>query len=205
MFGALAGGPLPVIGPPPIFPVIGNVLDRSTCPPGHWVTDGQALYPSVFANPTVPVNAPAAAGFPFGASFSAEPVLMPGRCGSTCNPFPVITTNEPIVGGKNLVFNLSGAPPGTTAIFALDFVCTTGFGIGPGCFWWLPLSFAWPITVNTITNGSGMATAGPYLLPAATCPGFVGATAYAQWAYVDTCAGSGVGITDAMHMRLSTF
>src|SRR4029078_823253 len=29
--GALAAGPLPVIGPPPIFPVIGNVLDRSTC------------------------------------------------------------------------------------------------------------------------------------------------------------------------------
>ena len=137
-----------MIGPPPIFPVIGNVLDRSTCPPGHWVTDGQFLYPSVFANPTVPCNPPAAAGFPFGASFSGEPVLMPGRCGSSCNPFPVITTNEPIVGGKNLVFNLSGAPPGTSAIFALDFVCTTGFGIGPGCFWWLPLSFAWPITVE---------------------------------------------------------
>ena len=67
------------------------------------------------------------------------------------------------------------------------------------------MSFAWPITVNTTTNGFGIATAGPYTLPAATCPGFVGATAYAQWAYVDSCSSSLVGITDAMHVRLSTF
>jgi hypothetical protein len=194
-----------VIGPPPANPCIGNVLDRSVCPPAHWVTDGNFLYPSVFANPTLALNPPAAAGFPFGASFSGEPVLLPGRCGSTCNPFPVISTNEPIVSGKNLIFQLSGAPPFTPAIFALDFVCTTGFGFGTTCLWWLPLSFTWPITVNTATNAFGFAFAGPYALPAATCPGFVGATAYAQWAYIDTCAGSGVGITDAMHLRLSTF
>jgi hypothetical protein len=205
VFGNLAGGPMPVIGPPPIQPVIGNVLDRSTCPPGHWVTDGFFLYPSVFANPTIPLNPTAAMGLAFGASASAEPVLLPGRCGSTCNPNPVITTNEPFVGGKNIVFGLSGAPPGTPAVFAADFVCVPG-GTGiASCVWWLPLSFAWPITINTVTNGFGNASAGPIPLPAATCPGLVGATGYAQWFYLDSCSSNGFGITDAMHLRLSTF
>lgn len=204
LFGNLAGGPMPVIGPPPAGIVVGNVLDRSTCPPGHWVTDGQFLYPSVFPNPTLALNPIAAFGLPFGASASAEPVLMPGRCGSSCNPFPFITTTEPICGGKNIAFGLSGAPSTTPALFALDVVCTTGFGIN-GCTWWLPTSFTWPISVSTTTNGFGMATAGPFPAPAATCPGLVGLTGYAQWIYLDSCSSSGFGMSDALHVRLSTF
>jgi hypothetical protein len=202
--GNLAGGPLPVIGPPPASIIVGNVFDRSTCPPGHWVTDGFSMYPSVFANPTIALNWNPAIGLAFGASASAEPVLMAGRCGSTCNPFPVITTDHPIVGSTPITFSLSGAPPLTTAVFALDFVCTTGLGIF-GCTWWLPPTFAWPITVTTATNGFGMASAGAFPTPVAQCPGLVGLTGYAQWFYLDGCSTSGFGMTDAMHIRLSTY
>jgi hypothetical protein len=203
--GALAGGPFPVIGPPPAPPVTGNVFDRSTCPPGYWVTNGTALYPSVFANPTIPLNPIAAFGLAFGASASAEPVLMAGRCGSTCTPFPSITTDEPICGGKNITFILSGAPPGQVAILAADPTCVPGGFSIFGCTWWLTFG-PWLITNNTNTNAFGIATAGPYPLPAATCPGNVGLTGYAQWVFLDPCpGGNGFGMTDALHLRLSTF
>ena len=87
--GVLAGGPFPVLGPPPPPPVTGNVLDRSTCPPGYWVTDGQFLYPSFFANPTIPLNPPAVIGLCFGASASAEPVSDAGTLRQHLQPVPV--------------------------------------------------------------------------------------------------------------------
>jgi hypothetical protein len=203
--GVLAGGPFPVLGPPPIPPVTGNVLDRSTCPPGYWVTNGQNLYPSIYPNPTIPLNPPAVIGLCFGASASAEPVYMPGRCGSSCNPFPFITTDQPICGGKNITFTLSSAAPNSTAMFVADTVCVPGgFGIF-GCTWWMTFG-SWPISVTTTTSPAGIANAGPFPLPAATCPGLVGLVGYAQWVFLDPCpGGNGFGMTDALHMRLSTF
>jgi hypothetical protein len=202
--GAPAAGPLPVIGPPPTVPVVGNVLDRSTCPPGYWVTNGQFLHPAVFPNPTIALAPPAIIGLAFGASASAEPVLMAGRCGSACNPFPTITTDEPICGGKNITFILANAAPLSPAMFVADTTCVPGgFGIF-GCTWWMTFG-PWAIQANPVTNGFGMATAGPYLLPAATCPGLVGFVGYAQWVFLDACSPNGFGMTDALHMRLSTF
>ena len=64
----------------------------------------------------------------------------------------------------------------------------------------------WPIPVNTNTSPVGIATAGPFPLPSATCPGLVGVVGYAQWVFLDPCpGGNGFGMTDALHMRLSTF
>jgi hypothetical protein len=206
VFGALLQGPIFPI-PGAIFSnIIGNVLDRSTCPRQVWVTDGFLLYPVGGGTP-VPLNTPASS-LPCGASFSGEPLVMRGACGSTCSPTPLIGTTEPISSGmtalKTVSFTLTGAPAGTFALFAFDFVCMGPTFVPPTCLWWLNPSPVWFYWITTTTTGSGAASTPPLLLPPATCPGFSGLVGYAQWFFIDPCAISNVGVTDALRCQLST-
>jgi hypothetical protein len=200
--GTPVGGPIPPNITGWLGPIVGNVLDRSVCPNAHYVTDGVDLWEVATGSGPYPLNPPPGT-FAVGASFSAEPVLLRGACGSICNPTVTITTTEPVVGLKPAVFTLSGAPAFTPTLFVLDFFCTPGLGLPPGCVWWMTLG-PWWFTATPATNATGDATVNLGNIPFASCPGLVGLTLYAQWFYVDTCAGNGWGITDAMHLRLST-
>ncbi len=202
---AIGGAPLspPLPTPfPPLGPIIGNVLDRSLPPPvpgALFTTDGFFLYP-IFGAPPIPIPVVGLPpGMGYGASFIAEPVLLPGAC--PCGPFSAtIGTTIPIVGSGNpLGITIAGAPPGSFAYLGLDLACGPPLPLGGLCIWWLPippLSLLGPVF---LPGGAGGLAFGPLPPP----PAFIGAVGYAQWAILCTTSASGVVLTDALHMRLS--
>jgi hypothetical protein len=185
--------------------IVGNVLDRSSCPRQVWVTDGNLLWP-VFGGPPILLN-PGLGSMAFGASFSAEPVVMRGTCGSNCYPTPIIGSTEPVASGatatKSIAFTLSGAPPNTFALLAFDFACTGPLFLPPTCLWWMTTG-GWFYSYTGITSATGTAQTAALAMPAASCPGLVGLVGYAQWFYFDTCAIGGFGVSDALHCRYSS-
>ena len=205
-FGTVLQGPIFAIPGASLGNIVGNIVDRSTCPRQMWVTDGSLLFPVGGSAPVV-LNPPLGS-LPYGASFSAEPLVLRGSCPSTCNPLAAIGTSEPVASGmsalKSLSFTLTGAPPTTFALLAFDFTCAPPTFFPPTCLWWLNTSFSWFYQfTGTTTPGGSLATPG-LLLPPAACPGLCGLTGYAQWFYIDGCASSGLSVTDALHLRLSS-
>lgn len=206
IFGALLQGPIFPIPGAILGNIVGNVLDRSTCPRQLYVTDGFQLFPVGGGNP-IALNTPAGS-LPYGASFSAEPLVLRGKCGSTCAPNPVIGTTEPIASGmtalKNVSFTLTGGAPNQFALFAFDFFCVPPTFLPPTCLWWLTTNFTWFYFTTTVTTAAGDAATPPILLPPAACPGLNGLVGFGQWFFFDPCAMSGASVTDALRCQLST-
>ncbi|MAG58187.1 MAG: hypothetical protein CMJ83_18020 [Planctomycetes bacterium] len=200
--GAFAAPPIPPAFPP-IAPVVGNIVDENN---GRmYITDGFFVYPILpaLAGP-IPVGAaPGPVGFPaYGATYLAEPLLLPSACGCTGNT-PLISTSTTAAGGSGipLAVNLSSAQPGSFAYLGVDVLCAAPpFAFAPACFWRLPLPpllLLGPFPTNAV--GAASFPVGP-LPPLAGVPG---AVLYAQWAIGCAAAPVGAELTDAMHIALS--
>jgi hypothetical protein len=197
--GGGPSGPNPVFVPPGPVPPATDLATPESILPGMYVQFlglGVIDYTSGMLQPAAMTGIPP--GSEGGLAIHAHPATLAGACPclGSFGPMTEGVSAPSLLGAAAYGYTMSGGPPGSSVLIALDFAASP-LAIGGGCTYWLPFP---PFVLLPVgTNAAGEAFF-PIAIPAMLS--LYGVTVVAQWAAVCPTTPSGYVVSDALRAIL---